>query len=88
MDTMNIKTNHHPNLLLEWDQLTPEEQAERCDDEPGSLYMRYRGVVYSTDDFMTINWYPWHGVVAHTVFSGVLMRFHDQDHVVMGRYYE
>lgn len=92
-----VRTNRVPRLLLDWDQLAAAEQSEFdylsidarkwCAD-----FVRYRGVVYDVGEFQRV---PrslaangrWDGYSPDTYFSGVVFRFADDDHVVMGTYY-
>lgn len=86
---MKIVTNHQPRLLLDWNQLTPKEQAEFDNDEDREemSYIRYRGRVYCTNEFMYLLGHaPWEGSHSDSFFSAVLIRFmpEDPDSVIMG----
>jgi hypothetical protein len=87
---MKIKTNNVPRLLLDFDQLTDDEREDLNWFEPvnGGDFVRYRGTVYRVDEFTVAPEYlkPWEGMQSETYFSGVLVRYTDRDHVVMGTY--
>lgn len=73
---------------MDWDKLEAGEDS--------ASFVRYRGWIYDLGDFQVESGllkgrqstFPgWHGFVSHSFFSGVLVRFTDDDHVVMGRYF-
>jgi hypothetical protein len=75
-----IISNHHSKELLYHRELTTKEQLEY---EPSefTMYFRYKGWVYSLDDFMgcVIDHFKdgdkyWHGSLAESAFSGVVIR--------------
>ena len=95
---VTIITNNQPRELLCASDLTAKE-LEEFDylDEPDELgynFFRYRGQVYSLDNFMRVNasdetFAGWHGSQGMTYFSGVLMRYTDcGDGCVVGRYWQ
>lgn len=93
---ITVRSNLVPRMTLEFDELTPKEQAE-FDYEHGATFVRYKGWVYDVGEFMRINHMPtrddwlagWHGMHSESVFSGVLVHLVDgtDDMVIMGRYY-
>lgn len=94
-ERVNIITNNQPRLCLDWNELTEKEKEQwRGDinpDDAGS-FVRYKDHCYWLDgEFMVMTdmtHYPeWHGVLQDTYFSGILMKFVDDDSVIMGRYY-
>jgi len=91
---MEIVTNKRPRLLLDFDQLTEREQRDfdHDDAETGS-YVRYKGKIYSLDEFAVapenLRKRGWDGVVSDSHFSGVLIRLgehDDPDRVVMATF--
>jgi hypothetical protein len=92
---VKIITNNQPRNVLDWNELTEKEKEEyRGELNPDEVtFARYKGQIYWLDgEFMVMTdmtHYPnWHGVYQDTYFSGILMKFVDDDHVIMGRYYE
>lgn len=77
---MKIITNHHPRLLLYWEQLTPKEQKEFTFEGKEEVdYFRYRGCVYTVGDFMrcseplaTLGYDGYH---SDSFFSGILIKY-------------
>lgn len=63
---------------------------ETSSDSDGDLSFRYKGETYSLDDFSVApdSLPGWDGAMATTYFSGILVRFLDDDMVIVGRYYE
>lgn len=94
---LKIKTNNQPRLLLDWDQLTPKEQAEFTylseDDRIGRDFIRYRGWCYDVGEFTQcsdLHEFPpeWQGYASNSFFSGVLVRYtKDGDRVIMATYF-
>lgn len=93
--SVRVTTNNVPRLLIYWHDLTESEQ-DRYEGVPGAHnadYFRYKGAIYSVDDFMVLwsktdlaTWGNWAGYYSDTYFSGVVVRYTDEDHVVVGRY--
>lgn len=91
---MQIITNNVPRLLLDFCQLTAKEQKEydalECPDDYS--YIRYRGDVYSLEEFMRtskdseLRAKGWDGYIGESFFSAVLIKIveDDPDYVVMG----
>jgi hypothetical protein len=99
---MNIITNRIPRPLQCLYDLPPAAakdfgylgQAEAC--EP--RLVQYKGVWYDVLDSMTLPrcrgsltatrhaFAGWDGYISDSFFSGVLFRFADEDHVIVGRY--
>jgi hypothetical protein len=94
---VNIKTNHKPRLLIDGSELTDKEAAEfdYMDDVMEGTFFRYKGIVYSLDQFMRIDnntelsdWHSWHGYHSDSYFSGVLVKFtNDCDMIIVATYY-
>jgi hypothetical protein len=93
--TPRVITNSRPRLVLDWNQLTPEEQAEfgyMADPEAGE-FVRYKNWVYDLGDMEQSAVKGWDMMVTDTFFSAVLFRYPreewgalDTDHVVCGLY--
>ena len=80
---MKIITNNHWNNFLYWYELTEKEQAEFdwIENPDEHTFFRYRGWVYSLDDFMLPNHVEeleeWDGYRSDSFFSGVLIKLSD-----------
>ena len=93
---MKIITNNQPRTLLSIDELTAVEREdfEWMEDDAAAdcaLFFRYKGHVYTTQDFMRVEdkdgpLAAWHGVYGESYWSGKLIRYID-DCVVVGSYY-
>jgi hypothetical protein len=86
---MNIKTNHQWRNFLYWHEL-PEKAKKDLDyaDQDGSFF-KYKGNYYSLEDFVkTTHIIGWHGYVADSYFSGVLIRLsNDGEQYQVGTYF-
>lgn len=103
-DPMRIRTNNVPRDVLDACELTPRERARfdyldwRALDEgsDSASFVRYHGHTYDLGEFMRLTdadpdspLASWHGYVADSVWSGVVIRFVDDGYdtrVVMGWY--
>lgn len=92
MSELTIITNNVPRpIIYGWE--IPEVRDEfdwiSDDDFDMSEFFRYKGRVYSLDEFMHSSAFPsFDGYAGDSYFSGVLVRLcSDGDHVVVGRYY-
>jgi len=90
---MKIITDRKWKHLLYFYQLTKSEKA-RLDwiDYEFAPVFRYRGNVFSLDEFMRTTGIPelseWHGYASDTYFSGVIIKISpDGERYMIGRYY-
>ena len=86
-----IITNNQPRNLLCWEELTEKEQAEFYPSliDNDEDFVRYKRTAYRLADFiLPPKDVEWDGVIQDTFFSGILIRFTDDEEVIMGRYYE
>ena len=88
-----IITNNQPRNLLYWEELTAKEQKEFDDtklNDNGEDFVRYKGTAYRLADFILSGHAlaDLDGVIQDTFFSGILIKFADDEAVIMGRYYE
>jgi hypothetical protein len=85
MSELTIRTNGHYRPVLCWENLTEKEKAE-YDIETfyNSSFFRYRGWVYTLEDFMRIgndsgytglDFTGWDGYHSDSFFSGVLVKY-------------
>lgn len=92
MSELQMKTNGHYRPVLCWENLTEKERAEF---DSGLFYdssfFRYKGWVYTLDDFMRVEgspFYGWNGYHGESFFSGVLVKYSScMDAVKIGRYF-
>jgi hypothetical protein len=100
---VEVRTNNRPRLLLDYDQLTPKEQAQfdylSEEDRVGRDFIRYRGVAYDLGEFQYVapesplHKGMWEGQSADGFSSGVLFKYLrygnnvDKDHVIMATYF-
>ena len=94
MSSLTIKTNNHPREILCWGELTTSEKrkfgyqdvADLC----GGSYFRYKGQVYSFDEFFSTNEIKgWDAYASETYFSGLVVKLVEGDfesQVIVGRY--
>lgn len=75
---MAIKTNNQWRPTIGWCDLSDKEQAEfdYTGAEEGS-YFRYKGVVYSLNEFMVCDIPNWHGTYSVSNWGGILVRLSD-----------
>ncbi len=91
---MFIKTNNQPRELLVWQELTTSEKCQFAytdtADVCGGSYFRYKGQVYSLDEFfVTDSISGWDAVASQTAFSGIVIKLVQggcESDVVVGRY--
>ena len=93
MSELTIRTNGHYRPVLCWENLTAKECAE-FDKEVfyNSSFFRYRGWVYTLEDFMRVDnnalFKGWDGYHSDSFFSGVLLKYSScGDAVKVGRYW-
>ena len=94
--TLTIKTNNVPRDLLNWDDLTEEEKKQfdyyKGEDKYFALFFRYKENAYDSGEFSPAENFglfrKWDGYESDTYFSGVVIRFvEDNERVIVGRYY-
>ena len=93
MSSLTIKTNNHPRELLVWEELTTSEKRQFFVDVPdwcGGSYFRYKGHVYSLDEFFVSDAIDgWDAYASETYFSGLVIKLVPGDfesNVIVGRY--
>ena len=99
---MKITTNNVPRDVIQAYELSHAERKEfdyldwRAIEESASneQFFRYKGELYDLGEFEAINnqnaydlFKDWDGVQSDTYFSGMLVRYvNDQEQVIVGRY--
>lgn len=78
---MEIITNHQPRHLIYGFELTEKQKgyfdyldAEELDN---SQFFKYKGSIYSLDQFMRYDCDGWHGCHSETYFSAILIKLSD-----------
>ena len=79
--SMEIKTNHNWRPVLLGYELSEKERSEfdwiDPDEIDGYSFVKYKGYVYSLDQFMRVDHYipgNWDGIRHDSFFSGVLIK--------------
>ena len=97
-DSLRIITNNVPRPIVYGYELTPAEQSEfdyyDSDELDSAMFFRYKGEVYDIGEFMRRpdyhNPFPkiWCGYMSDSYFSGILIRFpeDDDESVIVGWY--
>ena len=95
MSNLTVVSNGHYREILGWHDLTLAEQSDNdWDTEQEGSYFKYRGHMYSLDEFMRISEGSpfdrgaWDGYSSDSYFSGVLIQMSNcGDGVKVGRYW-
>lgn len=91
MSSPEIITNHVPQQLIYGSELTVAERQDfnYIEDIDSHDFFRYRGRVYDPDEFMYAGTsFPgWEGYSSDSYFSGILIHYIDDEHILVGRYY-
>ena len=98
---MDIVTNNVPRQLIHGYELTDKEREEfdylSSDELFERDFFRYKGNVYDMGEFMRITdtmelhdsqLKEWHGYMADSYFSGILVRYIERDEeIVVGQFF-
>ena len=94
---MQIITNNKPRPLLALYELPEKAQAEFdyvLPDDGSCRFVKYKGEWHDCFDMQSISrelgfdqFKGWHGIASDSFFSGTLVRFVDDDQVIVGRYF-
>jgi hypothetical protein len=102
MSELTIITNNVPRNLTDDYELSPEERKEfdylNWDKieagEDSATFFRYKGQLYDLGEFETTRLMPefspirkWHGYHSDSFFSGIVVRYANEDQIVVGRFY-
>ncbi len=96
--SLTVRTNGKPRPLLGGPDLTDKELEKfnylTEDEQACWRFVRYRGQVYDLHEFSASNrkatgteLKKWDGFKSDSFFSGVVVRYKDDDTVVMGTYF-
>ena len=94
---MEIITNNKPRPMLSLWEL-PEDVQKDFDyvlpDDGSCRFVKYKGAWLDCFDMQSISreqgfdqFKGWHGIASDTFFSGVLVRFVNDNDVIVGRYF-
>ena len=90
---VEIITNNQPRNLIYGYELTDKEREDFDyideDEIDGHDFVRYRGNVYDIGEFMLcqdedLTSQGWTGYFTDSAFSAILIKYYDQDEVIMG----
>ena len=98
---MNIVTNNAPRQLINGFELSDKERQEfdyLTDDELcESVFFKYKGELYNLGEFMVVTstmvlhdsqLKEWHGYMADSYFSGILVRYIERDEeIIVGQFF-
>lgn len=86
-----VHTNNVPRLIIDGYELTTEERADfdyySCSELDEATFFRYRGQLYDIGEFVMTEIEGWDGIHTDTFFSGTLVKYVDEDNVIVGRIY-
>ena len=94
---ITVTTNNNARPLVSWHDIPENSRGwlDYLDEESRyeSRLVAYRGAYYDVFDMMRapapLSDSGWHGYSSETYFSGIVVRLnHDDESVVVGRYYE
>lgn len=95
---MQIITNNKPRPMLALYELPAKTQLDfdyvREEGSYSPRFVKYKGVWMDCFDMQSIGrelgfsqFTGWHGIASDSFFSGTLVRFIDDDQVIVGRYF-
>lgn len=96
---MEIRTNNKPRFILDGWQITDKERVEfdwidwnAIDAGTDSAsFIRYKKQLYCLNEFIccpnSFMFEGWEGYYSDSAFTGILIKFIDSDHVIVGQYF-
>lgn len=93
---MEIITNNKPRPMVALWELPPQaaKDFDYVKDDGSCRFVKYKGHWMDCFDMQSISrelgfsqFSGWHGIASDTYFSGVLVRFVDDNDVIVGRYF-
>lgn len=94
MSNIKIMTNNKPRQLIYGYELTDKQKQDfdYIDDIDSHNFVKYKNNIYDLSEFMRIenndSLKDWHGYSSDSFFSGTLVKYVDDDTVIMGWYYQ
>lgn len=92
--TIKIMTNNTPRQLVYGYELTDKQKQDfdYIEDIDSHDFVIYKGNVLDLSEFMRIDtiehFNGWHGYSSDSFFSGTLVKYCDNDSVIMGWFYQ
>ena len=91
---MKIITNNKPRQLIFGYELTEKQKQyfDYIEDIDNHNFVKYKNNIYDLSEFMIIESIDdilkdWHGYSNDSYFSGTLVKYVDEDNVILGSYY-
>ena len=94
MSNIKIMTNNKPRQLIYGYELTDKQKQgfNYIEDFDSHDFVKYKGNIYDLSDFVGIGSIDslkgWDGYNSDSAFSGTLVKYIDNDTVIMGWYYQ
>ena len=94
MSNIKIMTNNKPRQLIYGYELSDKQKQDfdYVEDIDSHDFVKYKNNIYDLSEFMRIenndNLKDWHGYSSDSYFSGTLVKYVDDDTVIMGWYYQ
>ena len=93
MNNIKIMTNNKPRQLVYGYELTDKQKQDfdYIEDIDSHDFVKYKNNIYDLSEFMRVenndSLKDWHGYSSDSFFSGTLVKYIDDDSVIMGWYY-
>lgn len=93
MNNIKITTNNKPRQLIYGYELTDKQKQDfdYIEDIDSHDFVKYKNNIYDLSEFMRVenndNLKDWDGYSGGSYFHGTLVKYTDEDTVIMGWYY-
>ena len=93
MNNIKIMTNNKPRQLVYGYELTDKQKQDfdYIEDIDSHDFVKYKNNIYDLSEFIMADnngsLKDWHGYSSDSFFSGTLVKYIDDDSVIMGWYY-
>lgn len=93
MNNIKIMTNNKPRQLIYGYELTDKQKQDfdYIEDIDSHDFVKYKNNIYDLSEFMRVenssSLNDWDGYSSDSYFSGTLVKYIDDDSVIMGWYY-
>lgn len=93
MNNIKIMTNNKPRQLIYGYELSDKQKQDfdYIEDIDSHDFVKYKNNIYDLSEFMRVenndSLKDWHGYSRDSYFSGTLVKYTDEDTVIMGWYY-
>ena len=94
MNNIKIMTNNKPRPLVYGYELTDKQKQDfdYIEDIDSHDFVKYKNNIYDLSEFMRVenndSLKDWEGYSSDSYFSGTLVKYIDDDSVIMGWYYQ